>query len=210
MMKGSKPLIKVCGMRDGDNIRTVEALDVDYIGFIFYPKSPRYVEQAPSYLPERQKRVGVFVNADIDEVLSTAATYGISTIQLHGNESPHICRLLKESGYHVIKAFQISCKEDLTKTFPYQQVCDYLLFDTKSDSYGGTGQSFNWEVLQHYDGDTPFLLSGGIGINTLPALKDFAHPRCAGFDLNSKFEVEPGLKDVLLIQQFMKIISTMY
>lgn len=203
-----KPLIKLCGMCRGEDIQAAEAAEIDLIGLIFYPKSPRYVEAMPCYLPEKKKRVGVFVNADVETILRTANQYQLTFIQLHGEESPDTCRQLRGYGYNIIKAFQISNADDLKTTTTYQDVCNYLLFDTKSSSYGGTGQIFDWSILQCYKGSVPFLLSGGIGIDILPQLKHFYHPMCAGFDLNSKFEIRPGQKDISLVQQFIKITGT--
>lgn len=195
-------------MRDARNIRSIEALGVDLIGMIFFSGSPRFVDTIPSYMPQKEKRVGVFVNADVDEMLQTADRYQLSTIQLHGDEPKETCNKLRTEGYHLIKAFQIAEPEDLKKTSEYDGLCDYYLFDTKSPSYGGTGKKFDWNVLQHYSGNTPFLLSGGISLACIDSLLAFDHPQCAGFDLNSQFEIKPGLKDTALIKQFIKIIVT--
>src|SRR5574344_1038831 len=201
VMTSDKYLLKVCGTTDGENIRAIESLGVDYIGFIFYEKSPRFVANRPSYLPDRKKRVGVFVNSPIETILKTATEYQLSAIQLHGDESPQQCRLLKEKGYRIIKAFQIAHEKDIKAMEAYEGECDYFLFDTKSSSYGGTGKHFNWDILSHYKGKTPFLLSGGIGIEMLDTLKTFEHPKCVGFDLNSKFETKPGIKDIHKLRQ---------
>lgn len=197
-----KKIVKVCGMTQGDNIREVEALGIDLMGFIFYEKSPRCVRQKPDYLPVHAQRVGVFVNASLEEMVEKAASFGLTHIQLHGNESPLQCEQLKEAGFKVIKAFSIASEADLKVTTNYHEVCDYFLFDTKTPAFGGSGQSFDWDILSHYTGATPFLLSGGIGLESVEALNRFSHPALAGYDLNSKFEVAPGIKEIGKIQKF--------
>ncbi|MBQ6038667.1 MAG: phosphoribosylanthranilate isomerase [Bacteroidaceae bacterium] len=202
-----KRLVKVCGMTQGDNIREVEALGIDLMGFIFYEKSPRCVRQKPDYLPVHAQRVGVFVNASYEEMVEKAASFGLTHIQLHGNESPALCRKLKEVGFKVIKAFLIAEDCDLESTESYQGVCDYFLFDTKTPAFGGSGQSFDWDILSHYTGATPFLLSGGIGLESVEALKRFSHPALAGYDLNSKFEVAPGIKEIEKVLSFFSSLQ---
>lgn len=198
-----KKLVKVCGMTQGDNIRQVEALGIDFIGFIFYDKSPRCVREVPDYLPLHAQRVGVFVNASFAEITTKAVSFGLTYLQLHGNESPLQCQQLKEAGFKVIKAFSIASEEDLNATTNYQEVCDYFLFDTKTPAFGGSGQMFDWNILSHYTGTTPFLLSGGIGPESVEALKRFSHPALAGYDLNSKFEVAPGIKEIDKVVLFL-------
>ena len=194
-------MIKVCGMREADNIREVEALGIDMMGFIFWPKSSRYVSQRPDYLPKRVKRVGVFVDEDPEQVKRMAGAYGLDYIQLHGQESPSYIFQLR--GLHVIKAFNISTAEDLIQTQPYEGLVDYFLFDAKGKSVGGNGEKFNWDVLDAYQGNTPFLLSGGIGPDDTERVNAFHHPKCIGIDLNSRFELSPGLKDVAKLKEFM-------
>ena len=126
----------------------------------------------------------------------------------HGDEPKETCNKLRSEGYHLIKAFQIAEAEDLKKTSEYNGLYDYYLFDTKSSGYGGTGKTFNWNVLQHYSDNTPFLLSGGISLASMDSLSAFDHPQCVGFDLNSRFEISPGLKDPILIKQFINRIVT--
>ena len=188
-------------MREADNIREVEALGIDMMGFIFWPKSSRYVSQRPDYLPKRVKRVGVFVDEDLEQVKRLAEDYGLYYIQLHGQESPSYIFQLR--GLHVIKAFNISTAEDLLQTQPYEGLVDYFLFDAKGKSVGGNGEKFNWDVLDVYQGNTPFLLSGGIGPDDTERVNAFHHPKCIGIDLNSRFELSPGLKDVAKLKEFM-------
>lgn len=197
-------IIKVCGMTEADNIRAIEQLGVDMIGFIFYPKSPRCLCEKPQYLPLRAKRVGVFVNESKENILMYTDRFSLNYIQLHGNESPDYCRTLHNNGLRLIKAFSISLPKDLFDVSDYDGLCDYYLFDTKTPQYGGSGNQFDWNILHRYNGSTPFLLSGGINPYSVKAIKEFHHPRLAGIDLNSRFETAPGLKDVERIEIFLK------
>ena len=198
-------LIKVCGMRDAENIREVEALGIDLMGFIFWPKSSRYVSERPSYLPKKCKRVGVFVNEDIEQVKHIAADYALDYIQLHGSESPGYVQQLHD--WQVIKAISLSSRDDIATFKDYEGLVDYFLFDTKCTCMGGSGQQFDWSVLDSYDGNTPFLLSGGIGPDDAERVKAFHHGKCIGIDLNSKFELSPALKDINKLQEFIKELS---
>ena len=202
-MRKNPLFVKVCGMRDAENIREVEALGIDMMGFIFYRKSPRCVEEVPAYLPTSVKRVGVFVNADEDEIREKAKAFRFDYIQLHGNETPETCQRLKDESYSVIKAFQIADSTDFLQTIPYEKSCRYFLFDTKSKQYGGTGNTFDWSILSEYKGTVPFILSGGIGPESVDSLKTFVHPLCAGIDLNSKFEKEPAIKNIKILKNFL-------
>ena len=200
-------MIKVCGMREAENIRAVEALGIDLMGFIFWPKSSRYVNERPAYLPTQCKRVGVFVNASIEEIMQKVQDYALDYIQLHGSESPEYAQRLRSvygDSVAVIKAFNIATKEDLEATKSYEDLADYFLFDTKAQLPGGSGQQFDWSVLADYVGETPFLLSGGIGPDDAERVKAFNHPKCVGIDLNSKFEVEPALKDIQKLKTFLE------
>ena len=202
-------IVKVCGMRDGDNIREVEQLSIDWMGFIFYPKSSRYVSEVPAYLPTKCKRVGVFVDASTDEIIKKIHDFSLDAIQLHGNESPEqISHLLSLTSHlSIIKAFNIATAEDLKSTASYTGLADYFLFDTKGQSVGGNGEKFDWSVLSNYEGDTPFLLSGGIGPDDAAWVSSFRHPKCAGIDLNSKFESAPAFKDVTTLSRFLNEIN---
>ncbi len=197
-------IIKTCGMRDADNIRAVSELGIDWMGFIFWVPSSRYVSEKPTFLPTRQKRVGVFVDARIEEVKSKADEYALDLIQLHGKESPAFCERLKtNSRQQLIKAFNIATQEDLEQTLPYEGLVDYFLFDTKAKMVGGNGTQFDWSVLSAYQGNTPFLLSGGIGPDDAEKVRNFHHPQLAGIDLNSRFELSPALKDIEKLKQFI-------
>ena len=194
-------------MRDAENIREVEALGIDLMGFIFWPKSSRYVSERPSYLPTQCKRVGVFVNENIGKVEHIAEDYALDFIQLHGSESSDfICQLRSLCGdsIAIIKAFNIATTEDLEATKPYEGIVDYFLFDAKAQLPGGNGQQFDWSVLTDYVGETPFLLSGGIGPNDAKRVKAFHHAKCIGIDLNSKFEDAAALKNIQKLKTFIE------
>jgi phosphoribosylanthranilate isomerase len=195
-------IVKVCGMRNAENIRKVEAMGIDLMGFIFWPKSKRYVSERPSYLPTNCKRVGVFVDEDIEQVKRIADEYELDFIQLHGHESPAYIRLLDNR--KIIKAFNIATTGDFALTEVYEGVANNFLFDTKGKSIGGNGEKFDWSLLSAYDGNTPFLISGGIGPDDADLLKTFHHPKCIGIDLNSRFEITPGIKDIYKLKQFIE------
>lgn len=202
-------IIKVCGMCEAENIREIESHEeIDMLGFIFYPKSPRYVYELPAYLPIYTRRVGVFVNEDKQTVSMYADRFGLNYVQLHGSESPEYCRSLHSAGLKIIKAFSVARPKDLVKVHEYEEVCDLFLFDTKCEQYGGSGNQFDWSILHTYNGDVPFLLSGGINSHSASALKEFKHPRLAGYDLNSRFEFKPGKKDPERIRTFLNELKS--
>lgn len=191
-------------MREAENIREVEQLKVDMIGFIFYPKSPRCLYELPAYMPVKAKRVGVFVNEDKKEIEIFADRFSLDYIQLHGNESPEYCHSLRSTGLRLIKAFSIARRKDFENTEAYEKSCDYFLFDTKCEQHGGSGNQFDWTMLNSYKGKKPFLLSGGINPYSAPTLRELRHPQLAGFDLNSRFETKPGLKEVERLKFFLE------
>ena len=198
-------IIKVCGMRDAYNIREVEQLGINLMGFIFWPQSSRFVSSPPTYWPTRCKRVGVFVDAAIASLLHTVRRYDLDYIQLHGHESPQYCEQMH--GYRLIKAFNIASSEDLSRTSAYEGIADIFLFDTKGKSAGGNGSKFDWSILNRYQGSTPFLLSGGIGPEDAERVRGISHPKCIGIDLNSRFETAPGIKDVTVLRDFITQLS---
>lgn len=191
------PLIKICGMADIDNISKILFLEPDFMGFIFYPKSPRYVvgklkPEMLSIIPDNVKRVGVFVNSSEAEMRQIAKSYGLKVIQLHGEEKPTVCKRLREEGYEVIKAFSIETEQDFEKVWAYEEFVDYYLFDTKTPGYGGSGQEFDWQLILRQPIRKPWFLSGGICQENIVAASQTG---AAVIDLNSKFEVSPGIKD---------------
>lgn len=211
-------------MRDADNIRDISALGVDMIGLIFYPPSPRYVQQfssgagiIPDYAPDMGKtplRVGVFVDDMPQNIVTRVYNYKLDYIQLHGNEPRETLENLRATidpdikpKIKIIKAISVSSAEDIKKYKEYVGAADLFLFDTKCKTVGGSGEQFDWQVLQAYDGDVPFLLSGGIGPDDAERIKNFHHPKCIGIDLNSKFEIEPALKDVEKLKQFLEKVK---
>ncbi|MBO4660908.1 MAG: phosphoribosylanthranilate isomerase [Prevotella sp.] len=221
-------IIKVCGMRDAENIRAVEQIGVDWIGFIFWQDSPRYVKQInsragiiPDYPSLKDgndeiqchrdvKRVGVFVDDMPQNIVTRVFNFKLDIIQLHGSENTVMIDNLRrtldpdiKAGIKIIKALNISTLEDVEKTREYEGHVDYFLFDTKTLCKGGSGEKFNWSLLNAYNGNVPFLLSGGIGPDDVDVVKAFKHPMFVGIDLNSRFETAPAVKDVDLIKKFI-------
>ena len=238
-------IIKVCGMREPENIRAVASLGIDMMGFIFYPSSSRFVQMIsscagiiPDYSEERlikarhvgkkqegdtpeaeeeqtvgPKRVGVFVDDMPQSIVTRVYNYALDYVQLHGNETVEMIDNLRRTidpdirpNIKIIKALSISSEESLQVYKQYEGHVDMFLFDTRCDSYGGSGEQFDWSVLASYDGHTPFLLSGGIGPDDASRIKAFSHPQFAGIDLNSKFETAPAVKDVEKLKAFIQEI----
>ena len=211
-------ILKVCGMREPGNISAIEELQAGYgmprsagwMGFIFWPKSSRYVAAPPAYLPQRVRRIGVFVDAPLTDVIQHVADYGLYGVQLHGHETPEYVQSLRAAvSVTVIKAFCISTSADLEATSLYSGLADYFLFDAKGPSAGGNGTQYDWSMLNAYQGPVPFLLSGGIGPDDAQHISDFRHPYLAGIDLNSRFEHAPALKDIHLLTTFMKSLQSL-
>ena len=196
-------IVKVCGMTEADNIRQVEQCGADWMGFICYDRSPRFVPAAPSYLPRRARRIGVFVDAGYADIIRRTDELGLHGVQLHGSEPPALCRALRKAGLTVVKTFALSHADGLEATADYADVCDFFLFDTPCPQHGGSGRAFDWQLLNGYRGHVPFLLSGGLRPESLDALASFSHPRWAGIDLNSGFETRPGLKDANALVAFL-------
>ena len=196
---------KVCGMREAGNIREVEALGIDWMGFIFWAHSARNVSLKPDYLPSRCKRVGVFVNAPMAFIQEKVGEFGLDILQLHGSEDEDFIRQLRSElpSLTLVKALNVAREEDLEQSKRYEGLCDYFLFDTKAEKVGGNGKAFDWNILHSYKGNTPFLLSGGIGPDDKERLRAFHHPQMAGIDLNSRFEIRPAVKDIHLLKSFL-------
>jgi phosphoribosylanthranilate isomerase len=204
--------IKVCGMRNVVNIAEVAMLKPDYIGFIFYKQSPRYAGALNHAVLEslfpNTLSVGVFVNSKIEHVVETAKYYKFGALQLHGNETPKYCAELKaQYRCEIIKAFGIKSREDFSGTSDYEDICDYFLFDTKTELYGGSGSKFDHDLLTDYKGKTPFFLSGGLTLDDAANIRDNRHELCAGIDVNSGFEISPGLKNVEQIKNLMNLFK---
>jgi phosphoribosylanthranilate isomerase len=201
--------LKVCGMREAGNIAEIAGVGTDYIGFIFYPESPRYVGdnfnvKVVASIPSNIKKIGVFVDESVDRVLATGKKYELQGFQLHGKESPEYCGLLKDAGFIVIKAFAIDENMDFEILQPYKPVADYFLFDTKTPKHGGSGKTFDWEILKGYDNSKPFFLSGGIDAGHIPEIGRLAGLNLHAIDINSRFELKPGLKDAVKISEFLR------
>jgi phosphoribosylanthranilate isomerase len=201
--------LKICGLRD--NYEAVSALRPDFVGLIFYRKSPRYVGKDFAIPPTGQKgrRVGVFVNERIEEIMQLARLYELDYVQLHGDESPEVCAQTMQKGIKVIKAFQLHEDFDFHSLKQYRETADYFLFDTKCASYGGSGKSFNWDILQRYDMEKKYFLSGGLGMENLKRLHQLDLRKVQAVDVNSRFEISPGVKDVYALQSFMRKLKTL-
>lgn len=202
----AKFLVKICGMRDPENIVQVAMQEPSLMGFIFYPASPRYVGdsfQVPAEVSPCVKRVGVMVNESVHEIKAIADRHHLHYVQLHGDESVGEVKALYELGISVIKVFRIDEAFDFSSTLPYQSYVDYFLFDTKGEKYGGNAKRFPWSVLENYKGTVPFLLSGGIGLEHLEEIREMNHEQLAGIDLNSGVEQTAGIKNVEKVKQVM-------
>ena len=199
--------LKICGMKYPENILEVASLLPDYMGFIFWEKSARYFDGEIPNLPKSIKKVGVFVNAASEEILDKIKKYDLQAVQLHGDETVEFCSNLKEktnNTIEIIKVFSILDSFDFAVLKPFEAVCDYFLFDTKGKLPGGNGTTFDWKVLENYSSLKPFFLSGGIGIEELEQVKQVLKTNLPiyAIDINSKFEVEPGLKNIELLSSF--------
>jgi len=197
-------MLKVCGMRESKNINGLVSLSPDFMGFIFYPKSPRYVaeldEKIIGTIPSNIQKTGVFVNATFDEIMQHVNKFKLNAAQLHGDETVTLVQKLKQRGLTVIKVFRIenTLPEELGD---FEGHADFFLFDTKAKAYGGTGHHFDWSALENYPYQTPYFLSGGLKLEDIERIKSLTLPGLVGIDVNSKFEIEPGLKDLNLVKQ---------
>lgn len=204
--------LKVCGLKYATNVAALAALQPDYMGFIFYPKSKRYVGEDLSIktletIPPEIEKVAVFVNENLENIIRICNKYGFKTLQLHGDETPDFAEKLSNLGYTIIKAFSVDKNFDFKNTLPYRTFCSYFLFDTKGVGYGGTGHQFEWNLLLNYDQITPYFLSGGIDIGNVEDIKKMTNFNIHAIDINSRFEIEPGLKDVEKVKLFNHNIS---
>ena len=193
--------LKVCGMKYLENMKAVIKLSPDFLGFIFYSGSPRCMAGTlkpddVACIPSHIKKAGVFVDETISAILDNVHRYELDLVQLHGQESPEFCKKIKKAGPGVIKVFHIGDAMDWRTLDDYTDHVDYFLFDTKSKNYGGTGKSFNWEVLKSYDADIPYFLSGGVGLDNIGMIREMAIKQPFALDVNSRFEVAPGNKNI--------------
>ena len=204
--------VKVCGITSLEQLQQLQQIGVDYAGLIFYEGSKRYAanklaNQKSEIKKSGIKKVGVFVNADYQTILNAIEDYGLGAVQLHGDETGEFCLGLMDK-VEVIKVFRVAGEEQIGKLIePFQNVCHYFLFDTDTKSYGGSGQQFDWTVLQNAEVNKPFFLSGGIGLEDAEKVKAFHHPYLYAVDVNSRFETEPGVKDLKKVQEFINAIN---
>ncbi|MBI1835975.1 MAG: phosphoribosylanthranilate isomerase [Flavobacteriia bacterium] len=206
--------LKVCGLKNPDQIMQLDEMEqVDFLGFIFYEQSKRYFNQNPIFT-NKSKRVGVFVNKEVNQLIEIARLHKLDYIQLHGDETVFYCRKLMnqlmQQNYKlsIIKAFGINESFDFRNVSEFESLVDYFLFDTKTATYGGSGKNFNWSKLNEYQGNIPFLLSGGIRSELEQEIKNIVHSRCIGLDINSGFEICSGEKDVQKIKKFIENMFT--
>lgn len=197
-------------MKHGDNIVALTNLLPDYMGFIFYDQSPRFVNNVDAGLiknvPSSIKTTGVFVNENLEHIINTTTKYQLKAVQLHGSETPEHCFRLKQQGVELIKAFGIHEAFNFSSLQAYENVVDFFLFDTQTVVHGGSGKVFNWELLNRYELQVPYFLSGGIDTVHLSALKQIKDPRLYAVDVNSKFELEPGFKDIQKLKRFIEVL----
>jgi phosphoribosylanthranilate isomerase len=203
--------VKICGLKYADNIAAITALQPDYVGFICYDKSPRFIADMDNAIlqtiPADIIKTGVFVNEDTTAITKMIQQYGFDAIQLHGTESQEFCQQFKGK-VQVIKAFGVDEDFDFEQLKPYINKVDYFMFDTKTDSHGGSGKIFDWTILDKYKLDAPFFLSGGLSLDNLDEVKQIAHPMLYALDLNSKFETAPAIKDIDKLMQAFNTIKT--
>ena len=204
--------LKICGMKYPDNILEVGSLLPDYMGFIFWDKSARYFDGTLPTLPQSIKKTGVFVNTSKEEILEKVTKYDLQAVQLHGHESVAFCQELKNTlakSIEIIKVFSVDSEFDFNQLEPFETVCDYFLFDTKGKLPGGNGTTFDWKVLEQYPSQKPFFLSGGIGLDEIDLVKQILKTDLPiyAIDVNSKFEIEAGLKDKEKLDRFKQKIN---
>ena len=206
--------LKVCGMRERLNIAEIAVIKPDFIGFIFYKGSKRYVGEQFDIrnlpdLPDDIKKVGVFVNSEVYEIVEKVEKLELDCVQLHGDESPEFCRVVKDKGFKIIKAFGVGKDFNFEKLAAYEEYCDFFLFDTKGDNFGGNGVAFDWSILSKYKGKKQYFLSGGVGLENIHQLKDIDTSKIYAIDVNSKVELAPGVKDsqkISLLAEKLKLV----
>ena len=200
--------LKICGMKYHNNILKVAALKPNYLGFIFYDKSPRFVTEPLPEISKNIKKVGVFVNSTIETITTTINNYDLQAVQLHGQETPEFCQKLQKKQIEIIKVFSIKDQFDFNQLSAFENLVDYFLFDTKGPNPGGNGYCFDWSILNQYNSKTPYFLSGGIGLDDIKSIQNFknspAAQHCFAIDVNSKFELKPAYKDDVKLKQLMQ------
>lgn len=200
--------LKICGMKYHDNILKVAALKPNYLGFIFYDKSPRFVTKPLPKISTHIKKVGVFVNSTIETIKNIIDNYDLQAVQLHGQETPEFCQKLQKEQIEIIKVFSIKDQFDFNQLSAFENLVDYFLFDTKGPNPGGNGYGFDWSILNQYNSKTPYFLSGGIGLNDIKSIQNFknspAAQHCFAIDVNSKFELKPAYKDDVKLKQLIQ------
>jgi phosphoribosylanthranilate isomerase len=207
MDKSNSIRLKICGMRNAANIREIGALNPDYMGFIFYKNSPRFVGEdfeIPDDFSNEIKRVGVFVNEPFSNLLRLVKKHNLDFVQLHGDESREYCKRIKSEGIAVIKVFRVEAEFDFAITNEYETTVDFFLFDTKGSAYGGTGKKFDWNILNNYNQNTPFFLSGGINRENILDLNSFVGMNLHALDVNSGVEISPGRKEKSKVLSIIK------
>lgn len=200
--------LKICGMKYQYNILEVAALKPDYMGFIFFEKSPRFVSEPLPKISGNINKVGVFVNSSLDTIKKHIHIYNLQAVQLHGHENSEFCQKIQNEGVEVIKVFSVKTHFDFNQLNDFEAVVDYFLFDTKGPNPGGNGFRFDWSILENYDSKTPYFLSGGIGLEEIETLnvfkKSVAAKQCYAIDVNSQFELKPAFKDSVKLKKFIE------
>ena len=204
--------IKVCGITQLEQVKQLDILGIDYIGFIHYTKSPRHVavqNLKTLAIPTKAEKVLVTVDEDFENVCLMAQILNCKTLQLHGLESPELCQKYKALGYTIFKAIGIKDSYDFETLKPYESSVNYFLFDYKGKEKGGNGLTYNWNLLIDYQLNTDFILSGGLSNDNALEIAKFKHPKCKAVDINSKFETAPGIKDLTKVEVFVETIKTL-
>jgi phosphoribosylanthranilate isomerase len=205
-------IFKLCGIKTKNNFGDLDKVDIDMVGLNFYPQSPRFVEDNVAMadlaeaVPKSIKKVGVFVNEDLAEVEWRAASFGLDYLQLHGDEDIDYCQAAKQFA-KIIKVFKVDDDFDFATTTPFESLSSFFLFDTPSPDHGGSGESFDWSKLADYQGQTKFILAGGIGPDDVDKVKGFSHPAFHGVDLNSKFEFAVANKHMREVYDFVSAVK---
>ncbi|GGD31270.1 phosphoribosylanthranilate isomerase [Flavobacterium orientale] len=205
--------LKICGMNNQENTLSISELQPDFLGFIFWKDSIRFCEEIIENIPDDILKVGIFVDADYNDIVDKVIAHKLNLVQLHGNESPDFCTEIRKTNIKVIKSIKIDNELNFNELNYNKDCVDYFIFDTKGELPGGNGTTFEWEILNDYNEDIPFFLSGGISLNDWPKLEKFlqskAAKNCFAIDINSQFEEEPGIKNKQKIKEFQEKLNQM-